>query len=157
MVIRAQEDKPAVMRHIAELLQRLARLYAVPDFKLETAVDLAEWIMEAYNCEPLELITKVLRNPPATDKPNWRLTPDTIRLWMADALEKQAEEFERQHEKQKKLGNEELPNVDYESFKHRLEAGDALQEPKKVDEGYNAYKSERARQIALQNKPQQNQ
>lgn len=142
------------MGYIAGLLLRVAKLYAIPDFREDSAVELADWIMEAYNCEPLELIANVLRNPPGTDKPNWRLTPDTIRQWMSDALEKQAEQLERQHEQMKKKSADELPQINYESFRKRLEAGEALQEPpkRKFDEGFEKFKAERARKQALKNK-----
>lgn len=109
------------------LLMRLKRLYQIPDFTEVHSVDLAEWIIGNYKWEEGATIESCLNNPPATEteKTNWRLTPDTIRTWMAVAIDRVAEKRERevQQLKNKEKEIEQLDKVDYEAFKKRTSNG----------------------------------
>lgn len=76
-------------------------MYQVPNFDEESAFILVEWLLDEYKYEPIEVVIDCLTHPPHTGEKNWRLTPDTIRGWMAIALEKEAERKEREHDKAK--------------------------------------------------------
>lgn len=92
------------MKQIAYALQRLALLYQIPNWTENNSVLLAEWVYDNYKYSSLELILSALRNPDyelrGTDK-NYRLTPDNIKIFMQKALEKDAEQREKEV---KKLG-----------------------------------------------------
>lgn len=156
-VILKEQDSKEVLKRVSNLVHRVARLYQIPSWNEESSVTLAEWICNEYRYEALESVEDCLMNPPSGDGKTWRLTPDTIREWMLPQLEKAALELERENAKYKEQVKEPLPKVDYESFKKRLESGEALKDhniPNGFgDEGYLKYKAERAKQIALRNKP----
>ena len=95
------EDKTRTTAHISALLLRLAKLYQIPSFDETSAVMLAEWVLESYQYESIDLVIRCLQKPPHNGEKNWRLTPDTIQSWMALELEAQAETREKQHEKDK--------------------------------------------------------
>lgn len=97
------QGKGTVVGDLAKLLSRLARLYQIPNWTPEDSVELADWTYENYKFELSDLVVRVLSSPPPSEKENWRLTPDTIAKWMAPVIEKQAEIFEREHQKQKLL------------------------------------------------------
>lgn len=120
-VIIKEQNRDDVLKHVALLLTRLAMLYQIPNWFAENSVTLAEWIIENYPCEEIETINSCLRNPPIGDQPNWRLTPDTVARWMNIELEKVAANRENETKKFKENFKQELPGVDYEAFKKRLE------------------------------------
>lgn len=133
---------------------RLQKLYQVPNFDTDNAVYLAEWIYENYQWDHLDTIMTVLKNPPTTQdergntESNWRLTPDRIQRWMTVILDKKAAEREAEHNKLKASSKEKLPDVDYESFRKRLEEGTALREVKsdawlKGDDAYGKFRAQR--------------
>jgi hypothetical protein len=97
-----EHDNKETKKMIALLIQRLSKLYQIPNWTEENAIMLTEWIFENYKYETMDVISKVLTNPPNTGKQNWRLTPDTIQEWMSIELEKQAEQREKDWEKEKK-------------------------------------------------------
>lgn len=76
-----------VIKYVAILLDRLAKLYQQQNWNAENSVILAEWILDTYPCEMMQTVDKILRKPPKSDGPNWRLTPDTVQKWMEDELE----------------------------------------------------------------------
>lgn len=76
-------------------------MYQIPNFDEDSAFILAEWMLDEYRYEPIEVVMNCLKHPPHTGEKNWRLTPDTIRGWMAIELEKEAERKEREHNKAK--------------------------------------------------------
>jgi len=136
---------------------RLQKLYQVPNFDADNAVYLAEWTYDNYQWEDLDTIMTVLKNPPPTQdergntESNWRLTPDRIQRWMAIILDKKAAEREAEHNKLKAVSNEKLPDVDYESFRKRLEEGTALREVKsdpwlKGDDAYSKFRAQRLKE-----------
>lgn len=164
-VILREQDKIAVIKRIAHLLDRLGKLFMVPGFTEEHAVILAEWVYDNYQFERLEAVEVCLQNPPQTldehgrVENNWRLTPDRIQKWMALQLEKESIAREKEHAKFKEQHKEELSNVDYNSFKLRLEKGEALKDPKPDNPftapDYMEYKAKRAAQeILKKGKPQ---
>ena len=162
-VILREQDKESVLIFIAGLLQRLGKLYQIPGFSDEGAVILAEWIFDNYKFESLEAVKECLKNPPETfdeqgrRETNWRLTPDRIQKWMAVQLEKEAIKREKENEKLKLDFKEELPMIDYEAYKLRIEKGEALRDEPKIeqqaasagfmDEGYLKFKAERAKKL----------
>lgn len=95
-VILKEQPEGEALAHLCSLIQRLVKLYQIQGFDNDTVAILADWILDNYKYETLDMVTKVLTNPPKTSKPSWRLTPDTINEWMAIELERQAEERERQ-------------------------------------------------------------
>lgn len=103
-IIREQEPKE-MKKLIAMLLQRLAKLYQIPNWTEENAILLTEWIHINYQYEEIDCIVNILTNPPNTGNKNWRLTPDTVQEWMSVELDKQAEKREKdwQNLKQKEL------------------------------------------------------
>lgn len=82
VILREQSDKAITLELISSMLKRLAMLYQIPNFVNENAVLLAQWIMETYKFETLEVIVECLDSPPKTGEKNWRLTPDTIEKWL---------------------------------------------------------------------------
>lgn len=154
-VILKEQDSKEVIKHLALLLNRLGKLYLIPGWTEENAVILAEWVYDNYKFEQLSVVTKCLNNPPHTSENNWRLTPDLIQKWMAIELEKVALKLEEENEQYKQSFKEPLPNIDYESFKQRIENGTALQDEKKKgfnDPEYQKFKAERMRTQTLQRK-----
>lgn len=148
VVIRNQ-PKEEVLKHISVLLLRLGKLYGIKDFDEMSAVMLAEWVYEQYKYEEIQIVTRVLHNPPSiTDeggggKTNWRLTPDTIREWMRIELEKVAEKREQRHNERKiQTPSTPIAGIDYESYKKRLESGWLDRSDKTVDEDYEKFKTE---------------
>lgn len=80
---------------------RISKLYQIPNFDEETAFILVEWLLDEYQCDPIEVVIDCLSHPPHTGEKNWRLTPDTLRNWMTISLEKEAERKENRHEEAK--------------------------------------------------------
>jgi hypothetical protein len=97
MVLREQ-PKAEVAKIIAVLLDRLAKLYQVPNWDETNAILLTEWILETYPFELTKTIvnclTKGRKNYDPENK-NWRLTPDTISQWMAEEIDIQAQRVEK--------------------------------------------------------------
>lgn len=107
VVLQEQKDKAITIELIAQMLKRLALLYQVPNFDNENAVLLAQWIMQTYKYETLEVIVECLEAPPKTGEKNWRLTPDTIESWFTITLEEIVKRREREIEKAKQKQREE--------------------------------------------------
>lgn len=132
---------------------RLAKLYQVQNFDASNAVLLAEWIKEEFKHKPLKLIIDTLNHPPVTFEEgqvsrNWRLTPDTVYLWI-DKRAKEAEEsrqLERTRSEQPKL----LPKAELSPASQEMingyiqELGSGMFQSKKP-----IIQSERAKQIDL--------
>lgn len=142
------------------MLNRLGKLYLIPGWTEENAVILAEWVYDNYKFEQLSVVTKCLNNPPATTdengrvENNWRLTPDRIQKWMSIHLESISVKLEEENKLYKETFKEPLPEINYESFKQRIENGTALQDEKKTgfnDPEYLKFKEERFKK-SLDNK-----
>lgn len=88
-----------------------------------------------------------MENPPIVEDKIYRLTPDVVTQWMANALEKEAAKRETELKKYKQQFTEKLPDVDYDSFRKRLAEGTALKDNKpkhwKDDPDYQKFKNER--------------
>ena len=78
------------MDEICSLLNRLIKIYQIPNCDNETVMFLAEWIMDQYKHHDFALIQESLRNPPRNDFNTWRLTPDTISIWIEQTQNKRA-------------------------------------------------------------------
>lgn len=106
-VLRVQPRNEA-LKAIADQLTKLARLYQVPAWDDINAVLLAEWIMDEYRDDLFETVMNALNNPPKTEDKNWRLTPDTIRVWVTAEQEKLSERREKyvHNKKHEETGNE---------------------------------------------------
>lgn len=102
-LILREQDKYAVIKDIALKLLNVARLYSIKDFADDNAVLLAQWIYDNYLCETLEMVNRVLSNPPTSKERVWRLTPDTINEWMTIELEREAVVREREVHNQKQI------------------------------------------------------
>lgn len=93
----------------------------------------------------------------AADNKTWRLTPEVITNWMTGFLEKAAIEREQENQKMKEAFKHELPEIDYESYKKRINEGTALQDSKPKrwtqDEGYQRFKAERFRKAVSEMPP----
>lgn len=131
LILREQPDKGQAVAVIAKLLSKIATLWQIPNWSAENSVILADWTYENYSYEPMEVIIEALKNPPVTDEKTWRLTPEVIAKWMTAQLEKESVKRETELQKFKDQFKEKLPDVDYESFKKRLEEGTALPDDKK--------------------------
>lgn len=160
-VILKEQDSKEVIKRVSHLVHRVARLYQIPNWNEESSVILAEWICNEYRYEALKSVEDCLMNPPTGDGKTWRLTPDTIREWMIPQLERAADLRERENAVMKESHKDPLPGIDYEAYKLRVH--DQLNnEPSKaekagfMDEGYQKYKAERARLLALKNNPEEN-
>lgn len=101
LVIREQPDKKATIDQISKMLNQLAKLYQIPNFDGENSVLLANWIVNQYQYEPLNVVLDCLIKPPTTGEKNWRLTPDTIEQWLAIRLEEEAVKREKEYQKEK--------------------------------------------------------
>jgi len=87
-------------------------MYQIPNFDEESALGLAECVLERYKYELVETVVKCLEQPPHTGEKNWRLTPDTISDWMDITLDKEAELRERELSLQK-AKNAEIMKVEF--------------------------------------------
>lgn len=122
VILREHEDKGQSIEFIAQLLNRVAKLYQIPNWDNTNAVLLAKFIMEKYSCETLEVIVKCLESPPATGERNWRLTPDTIQIWFEFKLDEQRKRWEDDYQKEKKRLKEleADPQTNWPDFKKLL-------------------------------------
>lgn len=150
VILKEQTDKTETLGLIARSLEKIAMLWQIPNWTPGNSVLLAEWIFDNYGYEPLELILNCLAKPPIDQDKIYRLTPDVITKWMSVALEEQAAKREKENLKLKMNFNDPLEQVDYESFKKRIEEGTALKDSKPKhwadDEEYKRFKAERMKQ-----------
>lgn len=94
-------------------------MYGLSNFEGKHAAMMAEWIMENYRYDTLNIVVDTLKNPPPTDEKVWRINPDTIREWMAIGLDKLAER--REQYIQNKKNDDKKFDPDYAAFKARLD------------------------------------
>jgi hypothetical protein len=139
-MVLAEQDKGQTIKLICFLLQRLSKLYQLPNWSEENALILAEWIFDNYKFDSLDDVITCLKNPPQTGNKNWRLTPDTIQEWMTIVLEKRAEKREIENKKLKESFIEELPNVDYDAFKTKIEKEGLPEEKPQSDLAYEKFR-----------------
>lgn len=141
-LVLAEQDKGQAIKLISYLLQRLSKLYQLPNWTEENAVFLAEWIFDNYKFDSLDDVITCLKNPPSTGSKQWRLTPDTIQEWMQIILERRAEKREAEVKKLKETFKEPLPEVDYEAFKKKIETEGLPEDaaPKETDHAYEKFR-----------------
>lgn len=130
VILKEQPDKSQSISLIARHLEKIAILWQIPNWTPENSVLLAEWISDTYSCEPLECILNALKNPTVQGEKTFRLTPDIVTIWITAELERLSIAREKEHLKLKESFKEELPKVDYESFKKRLAEGQGLRPDK---------------------------
>jgi len=141
-MVLAEQDKAQSIKLISYLLQRLSKLYQLPNWTEENAVFLAEWIYDNYKYDSLDDVITCLRNPPHTDNKQWRLTPDTIREWMGLVLVAKAEQRENENEKMKAAFKDKLEVIDYEAFKVKIEnEGLPGEKQRPQDEDYEKFRA----------------
>lgn len=126
LILKEQPDKSKAIGLIAKHLEKIAMLWQIPNWTPNNSVLLAEWVYENYSYEPLEVILKALTSPPVAEDKTYRLTPDVVKGWLTAELEREAIKREKEEEKAKEDFKAELPHVDYEAFKKRVEEGTAL-------------------------------
>jgi hypothetical protein len=140
-MVLAEQDKGQTIKLVAYLLQRLSKLYQLPNWTEDNAVFLAEWIFDNYKYDSLDDIISCLRNPPHTDNKQWRLTPDTIKEWMKIILDKRADEREKDNKKLKEVFQDPIEEIDYEAFKLKIEKeGFEDATKKEVDNQYENFR-----------------
>jgi len=101
-IILREQSKESVILIIAGAIDKTAALFQIPNWNTTASVDLAEWTYTAYQFEELDVIVKGILNPPPSDQRVYRLSPDVISEWMAVALDKKAEQREKEHQAEKK-------------------------------------------------------
>lgn len=103
----AVKDNPPVetSKQIADQLDRLAKLYQIPNWDSINSILLTEWILEAYPHHKLETILSAISRPEITTKV-WRLTPDTIAEWIVAQIQK--ESLKKGLEESKEKQNQEV-------------------------------------------------
>jgi hypothetical protein len=150
-LVLAEQDKAQTITLISYLLQRLSKLYQLPNWTEENAVFLAEWIFDNYKFDSLDDVITCLRNPPHTENKQWRLTPDTIQEWMKIILERRADEREIENKKLKENFKDKLEMVDYEAFKAKVET-EGFPDNKKAE---SDFEYEKFRMSYLTSKPKE--
>lgn len=107
-IVLAELPTEQVVTTIAGLLHDLAKLYQIQNWDISNSAHLGSWILRNYKYEQLQSIVDCLQNPPEifNDKGEkeriWRLTPDTVRAWLAAHLDKLCDAREKEIEEQKK-------------------------------------------------------
>jgi len=152
LILNEQPDKAEAVQRISMLLDKIAKLWQIPNWTVENSVLLAGWTFETYRFEPLEVVLRCLNNPPARNEKTWRLTPEVIQEWMSVVLDEEAVKREREHNKTKALFKEALPDVDYESFKKRIDDGTAMPEKPKHWSQDPKYKESKEQYLKSRNK-----
>lgn len=157
-----QPDKISVIKLLANMLQRLAKLYQIPNWDETNSVELATWIYDNYKYDSLDDVIACLANPPATydergvKDSNWRLTPDRVERWMAVQLEKTSIKRENEHREQKEKEKEPLQVVDYNAFKKRIETqGLPKKERGFQDPDYKQFRADYREKLIMKQKEKQ--
>lgn len=145
-VILRELPADEILKYIAILIDRLAKLYQIQNWNAENSVILSEWIIENYSCEMLQTVDKILRHPPKSEGSNWRLTPDTIEKWMADELENVA--MTREHWHQQKVHPVKVEPVEGLEEMYKEVKARRLQEWELEEEKRKIYKEKRQVQLA---------
>lgn len=89
-----EQPKSEALTLIADQLDRLAKLYQIPNWDGINSILLAEWIMDEYPAELMQTVMACLSSAKSEGK-TWRLTPDTIREWMGVELDRIAAKREQ--------------------------------------------------------------
>ena len=92
--VLGEQPRGEAIKAIADKLDILAKLYQVPNWDQLNAILLAEWIMDEYHSDMLKTVMDCLARPRGAGK-TWRLTPDTIREWMAEEQDRLADKREK--------------------------------------------------------------
>ena len=89
------EVKASTQSAICDLLNRVAKLYQIPNWDELNAVLLSDWILETYPTATFETIQRALLKPRTVGK-TWRLTPDVITEWMGFEIEQETIKREKE-------------------------------------------------------------
>jgi len=101
IILKEQTDKKEVLKNLVYLLNRIAKLYQIPNFDNENSVLLASWIYETYQYDQFDTIENALTNPKPLDNNAFRLTPDIVAQWISIELDNKAMKLEQEHQKNK--------------------------------------------------------
>jgi len=117
MAIRLNDSR-LVMQDLFLAIMKLAKIYQIPNFDNTNAELLAEWLMEEYKHQDLDLIQETLRNPPRLNDQAWRLTPDTLREWIDLTRIKRADlKIKEESQKRQETINENMAQLSLETQK----------------------------------------
>ena len=106
------------MQDLFLAIMKLAKIYQIPNFDNTNAELLAEWLMEEYKHQDLDLIQETLRNPPRLNDQAWRLTPDTLREWIDLTRIKRADlKIKEESQKRQETINENMAQLSLETQK----------------------------------------
>lgn len=83
-----KQDQSNLMEELIKALNRIIKIYQIPNIDNEALVYLSEWIMDEYQHNDLALIQEALNYPPRNPDNTWRMTPDTIRFWIDTTRER---------------------------------------------------------------------
>ncbi len=91
-----EQPKPELLKLIANHLDKIAKLFQIPNWDSINGMLLAEWIVETYQTEQVETLLRCLNKPRRMEDKTWRLTPDVITDWMSQQIELEAEKREKE-------------------------------------------------------------
>lgn len=150
--IKQIPESEAILQ-LSQMLDKLAKLYQVPNWDSTNAILLAESVRDEYKHYSWELIVQALTNPPKLEKV-WRITPDTIAEWINYTREKMVEREQRlvsERRQMEKIVSHELSEETLELIKNfkpdgikevpkvtRNEKRDILREDAYRQQGYKA-------------------
>lgn len=118
------EVKASTQSSICDLLNRVAKLYQIPNWDELNAVLLSDWILETYPTETFETIQRALTKPRTVGK-TWRLTPDVITEWMAFEIEQETIKREKEIHNAKQAEEQTGEGWTDERFKEVVKAIDS--------------------------------
>lgn len=118
------EVKAQAQVEICNMLDKLAKLYQIPNWDQIGCFLLSDWILETYPAETLDTITRALTKPRTVGK-TWRLTPDVITEWMGYEIEQEAMRREKEIHNLKHTEEQIADGWTDERFQQVLDAIDA--------------------------------
>lgn len=116
VILKEQQDTREAIKYIANLLDRIAVLYQIPNWTAMNAVVLAEWTFDNYKWDSLETIELALKNPTPDEEKTYRLTPDSVSRWIREYQERSADQREQDHHKMKLAEKTVQPSEGYIDF-----------------------------------------
>ena len=118
-----QQPQQQTETEIMDCLLRLAKLYQIPNFDAESAVLLAEWVMDEYKHTHFEIVKQALTRPPLpkqSDNKSWRLTPETIGDWIEVTRTRIIEDQQRKESEARQSKPIEYPKINNKAIDELL-------------------------------------